>query len=106
MTCGYARAGQRTGQVSVLKYLSPICSLIWGALLLGEGLCLFDVAGCFLVIGSSMVIVYVAAAGGHATNGGDYIANVSVRAENAETESPNGPDEHCRCEGEACVAAR
>merc|ERR1712039_629604 len=61
MTCGYALAGSSIGQVSVLEFLSPIFSIAWGALFLSESIASLDMAGAFLVIGSSMIIVYTAA---------------------------------------------
>mmetsp|Transcript_75964 Transcript_75964/g.222678 ORF Transcript_75964/g.222678 Transcript_75964/m.222678 type:complete len:393 (-) Transcript_75964:55-1233(-) len=61
VTCGYQRAGEGTGQVSVLKFLSPVLSMLWGCLLLGEELEASDLAGAALILGSSAAIVTVQA---------------------------------------------
>jgi len=63
ITCGYQRAADGVGQVSVLKYLSPVSSMLLGCLLLGEQITWMDLAGAVLILGSSGAIVFVQAKG-------------------------------------------
>jgi len=64
ITVGYAFAGTSIGQVSVLKFLSPIFSLMWGILFLGSGLQGAQIAGSCLVFAASATIVYLKTAHG------------------------------------------
>uniref|UniRef100_A0A7S4QJA8 EamA domain-containing protein n=1 Tax=Alexandrium monilatum TaxID=311494 RepID=A0A7S4QJA8_9DINO len=80
VTCGYQRAGEGTGQVSVLKFLSPVFSMLWGCLLLGEDIDWMDLAGAALILGSSAAIVLVQAKGKR--------SNSNPKVENPDMEDP------------------
>jgi len=54
MTCGFARAGDRAGSVSVWKFLCPVFSMLWGALFLGEGVTWSSICGSTLILASSL----------------------------------------------------
>jgi len=64
VTIGYARAANCLGQVSVLKFLSPIFSTMWGTLFLGEVPTSLELVGAVMVLGASAAIIYQ---GAHAT---------------------------------------
>lgn len=65
ITLGFARAQKRLGQVSVLKFLSPILSILWGVVFLGEEPAIHVLAGAALVLGASAYIVYGRSNGAH-----------------------------------------
>lgn len=71
VTCGYQRAGAGTGQVSVLKFLSPVFSMLWACLFLGEEIEWTDMAGAVLILGSSATIVLLQAKSHKNVKGGD-----------------------------------
>lgn len=59
ITCGFGRAGRAIGQVSVLKYLSPILSIVWAVLFLGEKLRTADIVGALLIFTSSGTVMFM-----------------------------------------------
>uniref|UniRef100_A0A7S1RA31 EamA domain-containing protein n=1 Tax=Alexandrium catenella TaxID=2925 RepID=A0A7S1RA31_ALECA len=71
VTCGYQRAGAGTGQVSVFKFLSPVCSMLWGCLFLAEEIEWTDLAGAALILGSSATIVILQTKGHKHAKGDD-----------------------------------
>ena len=58
VTCGFARARGNLGRVSVLKFLTPIFSTIWGLTFLHGHLTLPGVLGGCLILISSTTIVF------------------------------------------------
>jgi len=83
ITVGYAHAGKSLGQVSILKFLSPIFSALWGALFLGETPGPSQLAGSVLVLMASATILYVKSAGsaGNSTKKSDAPSEASSCSE-------------------------
>jgi len=59
ITLGFARVGQNVlGQVSVLKFLSPIFALLWGVVFLGERPAWHVLVGAVLVLCPAAFVAY------------------------------------------------
>jgi len=58
ITVGFARGRKSLGRLSVLKFLSPIFSSIWGVIFLGELPGAAQLGGAAIVLAASAVIVY------------------------------------------------